>query len=359
MNRLRGLPPKMLVERALGVVVLVLVLLGPAIFNDYWVNTILTQTFLFGIAAASLIFLFAYGGMISLAQTALMGICGYMLGNMVTQGGAGGESKGLTLGWDPTVALVAAILLTTAIGLIFGAVASRSLGIYFLMLTLSYAVIANYFFGQVTQFGGFSPIAGINRYTPGFVGDIVGRPNKLYYIALGTALLVYVVIRYLVRTPFGLSLQGLRDDPLRMSSLGYNVPLHRTLAFGFAAFVASLSGVLLVWWDGQIAPGNIGLNATIDLLVICVIGGLVRIEGAWLGAFAFIVINNYVRDVELPGVGGSFNTIIGLIFLAIVIVSPEGLMGIWDRAWRALGKGGGTPGVAPSTRTTAAEATTP
>lgn len=359
MNRLRGLPPKMLVERALGVVVLVLVLLGPAVFNDYWVNTILTQTFLFGIAAASLIFLFSYGGMISLAQTALMGICGYMLGNMVTQGGAGGESKGLTLGWDPTVALVVAILLTTAIGLIFGAVASRSLGIYFLMLTLSYAVIANYFFGQVTQFGGFSPIAGINRYTPGFVGDIVGRPNKLYYIALGTALAVYVVIRYLVRTPFGLSLQGLRDDPLRMSSLGYNVPLHRTLAFGFAAFVASLSGVLLVWWDGQIAPGNIGLNATIDLLVICVIGGLVRIEGAWLGAFAFIVINNYVRDVELPVVGGSFNTIIGLIFLAIVIVSPEGLMGIWDRAWRTLGKGGGTPGVAPSTRTTAAEATTP
>jgi branched-chain amino acid transport system permease protein len=358
MNRLRGLPPKLLVERALGVVVLVLVLLGPAIFNDYWVNTILTQTFLFGIAAASLIFLFAYGGMISLAQTALMGICGYLLGNMVTQGGAGGGSKGLTLGWDPTTALVAAILLTTAIGLIFGAVASRSLGIYFLMLTLSYAVIANYFFGQVTQFGGFSPIAGINQYTPGFVGDIVGRPNKLYYIALGTALVVYVVIRYLVRTPFGLSLQGLRDDPLRMSSLGYNVPLHRTLAFGFAAFVASLSGVLLVWWDGQIAPGNIGLNATIDLLVICVIGGLVRIEGAWLGAFAFIVINNYVRDVELPVFGGSFNTIIGLIFLAIVIVSPEGLMGIWDRAWRTLGKGGGTP-VAPSTRTTAAEATTP
>jgi len=359
MNRLRGLPPKMLVERAIGVVVLVLVLLGPAIFNDYWVNTILTQTFLFGIAAASLIFLFAYGGMISLAQTALMGICGYMLGNMVTQGGAGGETKGLTLGWDPTVALVGAILLTTAIGLVFGAVASRSLGIYFLMLTLSYAVIANYFFGQVTQFGGFSPIAGINRYTPGFVGDIVGRPNKLYYIALGTALVVYVVIRYLVRTPFGLSLQGLRDDPLRMSSLGYNVPLHRTLAFGFAAFVASLAGVLLVWWDGQIAPGNIGLNATIDLLVICVIGGLVRIEGAWLGAFAFIVINNYVRDVELPVVGGSFNTIIGLIFLAIVIVSPEGLMGIWDRAWRTIGRGGGTPGVAPSTRTTAAEATTP
>ena len=67
---------------------------------------------------------------------------------------------------------------------------------------------------------------------------------------------------------------------------------------------------------------------------MAVIGGLWRIEGAWLGAFAFIVINNYVRDVELPVVGGSFNTIIGLIFLAIVVVSPGGLMGLWDRGSR-------------------------
>ncbi len=352
--------PKTLVERVIGVAVLVLVAAGPAIFNDYWVNTILTQTFLFGIAGASLVFLFAYGGMISLAQTALMGISAYLLGNMVTQGGAGGETKGFTLGWDPTLALILAIVGTTAIGLIFGAVAARSLGIYFLMLTLTYGVIANYFFGQVTQFGGFSPIAGINQYTPGFVGDLLGHPDKLYYIALGTAIAVYVLIRYVVRTPFGLSLQGIRDDPVRMSSLGYNVALHRAVAFGFAAFVASLSGVLLVWWDGQIAPGNIGLGATIELLVLCVIGGLVRIEGAWLGAFAFIVINNYVRDVELPVVGGSFNTIIGLIFLAIVIVSPDGLMGLWDRLWRSLGRpGGGTPEVVTVTQPTAPEAISP
>lgn len=351
---------KTVVERVIGAVVLVLVAVGPAVFNDYWVNTVLTQTFLFGIAAASLVFLFAYGGMISLAQTALMGISAYLIGNMVTQGGAGGETKGLTLGWDPTLSLVLAIVGTTAIGLIFGAVASRSLGIYFLMLTLTYGVIANYFFGQVTQFGGFSPIAGISQYTPGFVGDLLGHPDKLYYIALGTALAVYVLIRYVVKTPFGLSLQGIRDDPVRMASLGYNVPLHRAIAFGFAAFIASLSGVLLVWWDGQIAPGNIGLGATIELLVICVIGGLARIEGAWLGAFAFIVINNYVRDVELPVVGGSFNTIIGLIFLGIVILSPDGLMGLWDRVWRMLGRpGGGTPEVASVARHTAPEAGVP
>jgi branched-chain amino acid transport system permease protein len=355
---MRTSDPKLLVERVIGTAMLVLLALGPAVFNDYWISAILTQAFIFGVAAASLIFLFAYGGMISLAQTALMGITAYMIGNMVTKGGAGGESKGLTLGWDPTVALVLAIAGTTLIGFAFGAVAARSFGIYFLMLTLTYGVIATYFFGQVTQLGGFSPIAGINQYTPGFVGDVVGHPDKLYYIAFGTALAVYVMILYLRRTPFGLSLQGLRDDPVRMASLGYNVPLHRTLAFTFAAFLASLAGVLFVWWEGQIAPGNIALGPTIELLVIAVIGGLVRVEGAWVGAFAFIIINNYVRDVELPVIGGSFNTIIGLIFLTIVIVSPDGLMGLWDRLWRSLGRpGGGKTEVVSVTQTVTPETT--
>jgi branched-chain amino acid transport system permease protein len=351
--------PKTIAEGAIGVVVLVVAALGPQIFSDYWVDAILTQTFLFGIAAASLIFLSAYGGMISLAQTALMGIAAYTLGNMVTQRIPGGETKGLTLGWDPTLALVLAIAVTTAIGLLFGALASRSVGIYFLMLTLTFSVIANYFFGQVTQFGGFSPIAGINRYTPDFVGDILNDRYRLYYIALIVSLAVYVLLRYIVRTPFGVSLQGVRDEPVRMGSLGFSVPLHRTLAFGLAAFIASLAGVLQVWWQGQIAPQDLGLGATIDLLVIAVIGGLGRLEAAWLGAFTFIVLNNYVRDIQFPGasevgelplVGGSFNTIIGLIFLAIVIVSPDGLSGLWDRMWTLTrrGPGPGQPAVRPS-----------
>ena len=102
---------------------------------------------------------------------------------------------------------------------------------------------------------------------------------------------------------------------------------------------ASLAGVLYVWWQGQISPPDVGLIATIELLVMAVIGGLWRIEGAWLGAFAFIVINNYVRDVEMPVIGGSFNTIIGLIFLAIVVVSPGGLMGLWGRATDLVQRG--------------------
>ena len=246
---------------------------------------------------------------------------------------------------------MAAVLLTVAIGLVFGAVASRSYGIYFLMLTLTYTVIAFLFVGSVTLIGGFSPVAGVDIYTPGFIGDIASDRERLYYITLITCVFVYVLVRYLVRTPFGISLQGIRDEPLRMASLGYNVALHRTIAFGIGAFIAALGGVLYAWWFGQLSPTTMGLDATIQMLVIAVIGGLRRIEGAWLGAVAFLLINNEITNripsSGLPVIGGTFNTVIGFIFLAIVIVSPDGLMGLWDRMWDALRRRGGPPHAEP------------
>ena len=97
--------------------------------------------------------------------------------------------------------------------------------------------------------------------------------------------------------------------------------MHRTLAFGLAAFIASLAGLLNAWSDGIIAPSSIDLNRTIDVLVIAVLGGLLRIEGAWVGAFAFVLINNYIQDY-LGSYGDRIRTVVGLIFLLIVLVAP-------------------------------------
>jgi branched-chain amino acid transport system permease protein len=148
---------------------------------------------------------------------------------------------------------------------------------------------------------------------------------------------VYVGIRYLARTPFGLALQGIRDDPARMQALGYNVALHRALAFGVGAFIASIAGILSVWYTTQISPGGVNVSQTINILIIAVVGGLYRLEGAWIGAFVFSLIDNYSR-VWMPNVGDwlgpeRFETIIGVIFLVIVLASPGGLVGIWESVW--------------------------
>jgi len=200
----------------------------------------------------------------------------------------------------------------------------------------------------------------VDLHAPGIVGPPTADPARLYYVALVLALLAYGLIRYVVRTPFGIVLQGIRDEPIRMASLGYNVALHRMLAFGLAGFIASFSGVLYAYWQGNIDPATIDLNSIVALLIVAVIGGLGRIEGAWLGAFAYIVINNYVRGFGfLEGASftrlgldaAHFSTYIGVIFLVIVLVSPDGLMGIWGRALGLLersGKSGPEGGAQPA-----------
>ena len=121
-------------------------MLAPLLFSTYTVDQLLTQVLIFGIVAMSLVFLASYGGMVSLAQTALFGIAGFVFGNMTTV-----DTKGLTLGYSPWVGILPAILIATAIGLVYGGLAARSTGIYFLMITLTYGVIANLSFGQIEK----------------------------------------------------------------------------------------------------------------------------------------------------------------------------------------------------------------
>ena len=167
------------------------------------------------------------------------------------------------------------------------------------------------------------------------LGNPSQDPIPLFYVTLIVSVLVFVALRGISRTNFGLALQGVRDEPARLRALGFDVTRHRMLAFGLAAFVAAVAGVLSVWYNRRISPGSIGLAQTIDVLIIAVIGGLYRLEGAWLGALVYALIDNYSRQ-HTPEIGNvlgpsRFNTLIGLVFLIIVLASPGGLMGIWER----------------------------
>src|SRR5438445_182401 len=268
-------------------------------------------------------------GSVSLGQTGIYAVAGFTMANLVHAAG------GKHLGWDPLAATAVGIVVATAFGLLCGAIAARSYGIYFLMITLAISVIVFYFFAQVTVLSGYGGIRSVTM--PAVIGNPITDPIPLYYTALLASVLVYVGIRYLARTPFGLALQGLRDDPARMQALGYNVPLHRALAFGVGAFIASIAGILSVWYTTQISPGGINVAQTINILVIAVIGGLYRLEGAWIGAIVFSTIDNYSR-VWMPNVGDwlgpdRLETVIGVRFLVIVLAFAGGLVGIWEGLW--------------------------
>jgi len=311
------------------VVAIAFLIVLPAFGSDFFIDFVMTRTLMLGIAAASIIFLSAYGGMVSLAQWLIFGVAGFAIGNVVADSG-----RGLKLGWAPWVGVPIALVVCTLLALVLGLLSSRSTGIYFLMLTLTYAVIGFYFFGQVTTFSGFGGMTGIDA--PAFFDD---EPKRLYYAALVLSVLVYVGFRALTRTPFGVAFQGVRDDPVRMASLGYNVELHRALAFTMAGFVAGVAGVLNIWWNGQIDPSSISVAPTLDLLIIAVIGGIVHLEGAWVGAFIFLGANIYLRDIPgLGSIGGfvqdrilaedRFNTVVGILLLIIMLGSPDGVTGL-------------------------------
>jgi branched-chain amino acid transport system permease protein len=331
-------------------VVVGLAALAPLVFTEFFLSVILTKSLWLGIAAASLIFLSAYGGMVSLAQVGIYGVAGMTFANLVLADG------GADAAWSPWIATIAALLVATAVGLGFGAIAARSVGIYFLMITLAFSVLVFYFFSQVTELSGFGGVNNVDL--PSLVGDPGQDPVPLYYTTLVVAVLIFLGLRYASRTNFGLGLQGLRDEPDRMRALGFNVTRHRILAFGLAAFVAAIAGVLSVWYNRRISPGSINLAQTIDVLIIAVVGGLYRLEGAWVGALTYALLDNYSRDWT-PTVGDvlgpeRFNTILGVVFLVIVLVSPGGLVGLWERGRELIGtrRRGPPPGpVAPAEAT--------
>ena len=307
-------------------VVVLLAALAPLIVEDFFLNVILTKALWLGVAAASLIFLAAYGGMVSLAQVGLYGVAGMTYANLVLADG------GSAAAWNPWLALIGALVVATLVGLGFGWIAARSEGIYFLMITLAFSVLVFYFFSQVTTLSGFGGVN--NVQLPGLLGSPEEDPLPRYFVTLVVAVGVFLLLSGLSRTAFGLGLQGVRDEPARMRALGFDVTLHRTLAFGIAAFIAGVAGVLSVWYNRRITPGSINLAQTIDILIIAVIGGLYRLEGAWVGALAYALIDNYSRE-WVPEVGSvlgpaRFNTLIGVVFLVIVLLSPGGIVGIWD-----------------------------
>ena len=263
-----------------GLFAVLILVLAPLIFSDFYLSAVITKALWLGIAAVSLIFLAGYVGMVSLGQVALYGIAGFTAANLVV---ADGGSK---VALNPWLATLLGLGAAVAVGLFLGAIASRSYGIYFLMITLAFSVLVYFFFAQVTQLSGFGGVNNVEL--PSIVGNPLQQPARLFYIALVVSAAVYVSLRYIARAPLGLAFQGVRDDPARMRALGYNVPLLRTVAFGLGALVAGLAGVLSVWWNTRISPGSISLSQTIDVLVIAVIGGLYRLEGAWVGAVVVV-----------------------------------------------------------------------
>ncbi len=299
----------------------------PAFANNFVLFQIFGWSFILGMIALSLMVLGGYGGMVSLAQMTVAGLAGYVVAIL----GSSGVTQ-ISLGWPWWLHIPVAILIATLFGTLVGTLAVRTEGIYTIMITL--AIAAAFFYLTRQNYGVFNGYTGFNNVVPPRLFGIDWRQAvPFYYLTLGFAVLSYGAVVWMARTPFGLALQGVRDNPRRMGALGFSVTGHRVAAYTFASVIAAIGGILLVWQNAQVVPGTAGIPQAIDILVIAVVGGLRRPIGPFIGALIYTVLSVFSSDIlQVFGMSGErFKLVMGLGFLAVVFFSPDGVLGLWDR----------------------------
>lgn len=314
---------------------LAFVVAAPFVLPPFWATNIFGRAMIYGIIALSLTYLARNGGFVSLAQMAVAGVAGYAIATTVPN-----AIPANAVGLPYLAAIPLALATSTFAGLVIGAIAVRSREIYLLMITLAIAV-GLYYFAQTNleYLNGYEGIRNI-------VGpEIAGVPFKnyyvFYYVTAAVATAGYAAVLYVNKSTFGLALQAIRDNPERAAALGYDVALHRIAAFAFAGFIAGCGGILSTIYNIGISPGQISTHATISILIMAVVGGLGHPIGAFIGAILFTLFDTFSATIYDRD---RFNTLIGFVFLVIVLVSPDGVVGLYARLRRLfLRDGPGLP----------------
>jgi branched-chain amino acid transport system permease protein len=289
--------------------------------NAYYIN-VASQILLFAVFALGLNVLVGYGGLVSLGHAGLFAMAGYTAALL------------LQAGYGHLAAIVTAMLVTLATAAVFGVLALRSTGIGFLMITLALGQIVwgiAYRWASLTNGDN-----GVNVPTrPAPFGIVLGNAASFYYATLTVFLLCFATMMLFVRSPFGASLRGTRDQPRRMNALGYNVWLTRFVAFLFSGLWTGVAGMLFLYYNQFISPQVAALQTSAEVLLMVISGGTATLLGPIAGAAIVVIMKNVVSAyIE------RWNLVLGVIFVAIITFMPEGLVPgtvrFWKLGWRAF-----------------------
>ncbi|WP_089942276.1 branched-chain amino acid ABC transporter permease [Candidatus Entotheonella palauensis] len=275
---------------------------------------LLMQALIFGILAMSLDVLLGFTGLASLGQAAYLGVGAYVTAIFATRYNIG-------LGWDFIAVLGIGTVAAGLTAALFGLIAIRATGVYFLMITLALGMCTwglAYRWNSLT--GGDN---GLNVLFRPVVGLDLADDLTFFYVVWGFFVLTLSVLYLLVQSPFGRSLEGIRESEPRMRMLGYHTWLHKYLAFVIAGGFGGLSGVLWVHLAGIISPEDIILTTSVDALLMVVLGGPGTLIGGAIGAVVVVFIREYLSTQI-----GWWQYILGVVYIATILYLPDGLMGI-------------------------------
>ena len=287
--------------------------------SSRFATTVLRDMLVYATFALSLDLLIGRAGMPSLGHAAFFGAGAYAAG--IAGQRLGTEQLAVTLG--------AAVLVAAVLALVIGALVVRSTGIFFLMLTLAFAQMVFAVAFQWTDVtGGSNGFPGVRRPA---VGELdLAAPDRMYMLVVVVFLAVALLLWRIAGSTYGRALVGVRENERRMRALGYDTTRLKLSAFILAGALAGVAGALAAYSTRFVSPSDAGIGTSVTAFVMVLIGGAGTILGPVLGAAVVLYIERILSS-SIP----YSQTVLGVLFIAFVLLARQGIVGLARRAYAA------------------------
>lgn len=308
--------------KVLAVIVLLVAIAAITPHTTPFLLLLTTRGLILAILAMSVDLLLGFTGLPSLGQAAYLGVGAYLAAILATRYQIG-------LGWDFLPVILLGMLLGAAMAALFGLLALRAGGVYFLMITLALSQCVwglAYRWDSLT--GGDN---GLNLPGRPVLGAIhLDNDTAYFYLVFAFFVVSLFLLYVLVQSPFGRSLVGIREREVRMRILGYNTWLHKYVAFILAGAFGGLAGVLWAEVSGQVSPEDLTLTTSVDALLMVVLGGPGTLMGGVFGAAIVVFLREYLSTL-VPW----WQYVLGGVYVMAIYWLPDGLLGLRLRLARS------------------------
>ena len=309
--------------KALGVVVALVVALAlPQVGGEGYLTHVTILLLIFSVLASSLNLLMGYTGLVSIAHAAFFGIGAYTSGALL-----------LRTGLSFWLALPAAALVTGLVALGIGLPSFRTRGVYYIIVTVGFQLIASELFDNWYELtGGGLGLRGVPRPPPlALPFGTIGFESKVtsYYLVLAFAVVLHGVVIAVLRSPLGVALQAVRDNETKARMMGLNPLVYKTFAFVFAAMLAGIAGSLYAHYLEYAHPDFFSFAVSVDLFLAVMLGGVGTLWGPMVGVVLLEVIRELLQEFAKVRL-----LVFGALLVVLIVFLPEGLFAPIARWWR-------------------------
>ena len=279
--------------------------------------TLMSQIVIFGLFAVSLDMALGYAGILTVGHAAFFGAGAYAAGLLAKHGWS-----------EPFSGLLFALLLCVALGYVLSYLVVRGADLTRLMITIGVCMLLAELANRLSSITGgtdglqgvvISPVLGLFEF------DLFGKTAFVY--AYGVVLVVFLGVRLVLRSPFGLTLRGIHDSRKRMLAIGSPVEARLRLAYALSAGVAGIAGALLAQTTQFVGIESIGFNRSAEVLIILVLGGTGRLYGGLIGAIVYMLVHDWFADLNPQ----YWMFWLGIFLIAAVMLGRGGIMGALSR----------------------------